>query len=191
MLAIDPNFSATGKDFYEAQVWDISNYPYVALVAEYRDRHKSKEYHLQKTYELGDRYSVVLAAIESNSGGGLYQEDIAKARPSWRVEGVSHSNTSKLTNTDRLVLMTERSQLSLPPDCHLAYEMLHFIEEMEGKTRVRHAESGMDESGEEFHDDTVMAAAVMSAWLDEAAGRRLLEPDFGTMGDIQSVTNSW
>jgi hypothetical protein len=168
MLAIDPNFSSTGKDFYTAQIWDISNPLGVALVAEYRDRYKSKEYNLQKTYELGDRYSIVLAAIESNSGGNLYQQDIAKERPNWRVEGVNHSNASKLTNSDRLVLMTERNQLSLPPDCQLAYEMVHFIEEVEGKTRVRHAESGVDENGEEFHDDAVMAAVVMSAWVDEA-----------------------
>jgi hypothetical protein len=46
--------------------------------------------------------------------------------------------------------------------------MLHFIEEVQGKTRVRHAEGGKDEAGEEFHDDAVMAAAVMAAWLDEA-----------------------
>jgi hypothetical protein len=109
MLAIDPNFSSTGKDFYEAQIWDISNPPKVALVAEYRDRHKSKEYNLQKTYELGDRYSIILVAIESNSGGNLYQEDIAKERPNWQVEAVNHSNSSKLTNTDKLVLMSERN----------------------------------------------------------------------------------
>ena len=183
MLAIDPNFSSTGKDFYEAQIWDISHPSNVALVAEYRDRHKSKEYNLKKTYELGDRYSIVLAAIESNSGGNLYQEDIIKERPSWRVEKVNHSNTSKLTNTDRLVLMTERSQLSIPPDSNLAYEMLHFIEEVEGKTRVRHAESGMDENGEEFHDDAVMAAAVMTAWLDEAV--KASHRSYGVSGHIK------
>jgi hypothetical protein len=166
MLSVDPNFS--GKDFYEAQIWDITSAPVVALVAEYRDQYKSKEYNLQKTYELGDRYSILLAAVETNSGGELYRQDIAKERPGWRVEGVSFNNSSKLTNTDKLVLMSERNQLSLPPDCQLAYEMLHFIEEVQGKTRVRHAEAGKDEAGEEFHDDTVMAAAVMAAWLDEA-----------------------
>jgi hypothetical protein len=166
MLSVDSNFS--GKDFYEAQIWDITSAPVVALVAEYRDQYKSKEYNLQKTYELGDRYSILLAAVETNSGGELYRQDIAKERPGWRVEGVSFNNSSKLTNTDKLVLMSERNQLSLPPDCQLAYEMLHFIEEVQGKTRVRHAEAGKDEAGEEFHDDTVMAAAVMAAWLDEA-----------------------
>lgn len=183
MLAIDPNFSATGKDFYEAQIWDISSFPAVALVAEYRDRYKSKEYHLQKTYELGDRYSIALAAIESNTGGSLYLQDIAKERPGWRVEGVNHSNSSKLTNSDRLVLMTERKQLVLPSDCQLAHEMLHFIEEVEGKTRVRHAENGTDESGEEYHDDAVMAAAVMAAWVDEAV--KVAHRSYSVSGNIQ------
>jgi hypothetical protein len=172
ILSIDPNFS--GKDFYVAQVWDITLPATVGLIAEYRAQLKSKEYNLQKTYELGDRYSIVMAAIETNAGGELYRQDIAKERPGWRVEGVNHNNSSKLTNTDRLVLMIERKQLSLPPDCQLAYEMLHFIEEFEGKTCVRHAEQGEDENGKPFHDDTVMAAAVMTAWLDEAVkiGRR-------------------
>lgn len=165
LLSIDPNFS--GRNFYEAQVWDITGYP-IALVAEYREQFKSKEYNLQKTYELGDRYRVMFAAIETNSGGELYRQDIARERPGWRLEGVTHSNSSKLVNTDKLVLMTERHQLSLPPDCQLAREMLHFIEEFEGKTCVRRAESGSDENGEPYHDDAVMGAAVMAAWIDAA-----------------------
>ena len=160
LISIDPSFG--GGDFFTAHVWDISD-PTVALVAEFRDHYKGKDYYLQQVYDLCDLYSPIAVGIETNSGGKLYAQQMAVDRPYLQVLEVNHTNTAKLVHTDRLVLMHEprRQEIIYPADSALAHELEHFVEEVQGKTRIRHAESG-------HTDDAVMAAAVMAAILDEA-----------------------
>jgi hypothetical protein len=154
-------------------VWDITDLAVTSLAAEWRSHHKGKDYYLQACYDHVDRYNPALLAIEVNSGGTLYAQAIASERPALRVETVNHSNMSKLVNTDRLVLMHERSQIVYPADSTLAKELPLFVEEVANKIRTRHAESGAT-------DDAVMAAAVMTAWIEEA--RSLFSVSYSAAG---------
>jgi hypothetical protein len=154
LAGIDPSFG--GEDFFTVRIWDITKLPY-QLVAEFRQNFKSKDYYVEQTLTLLDRYKPVLTGIETNSGGALYFQDLIKQRPRMTIAGLNMSGTSKPVHTDRLVLMAERSELNFPPDA--ATEYLHFVEHI-SKSRTRKAEAG-------YHDDTVMADAVAFAFIDE------------------------
>lgn len=163
LIGVDPNLG--GNDYFDAQVWDITEFPY-SLVAEYRERTKGKEYNLSRLRDLVDRYRPTVAAIESNNGGVLYAEDLIKDYSWLRVETVSTTAASKTPNTDRLVLMHERGQIIYPADSGFAIDAPHFVERLKvgstGRTlRTREAESG-------HHDDGVMAAAIGFAVIESA-----------------------
>ncbi|MGC8710971.1 MAG: hypothetical protein ACP5RH_01130 [Leptodesmis sp.] len=160
IAGIDPNFG--GGDFFTAGVIDISTKPY-ELVAEYHENRRGKDYNIAQAVALMSPYRPLCISVESNSGGVLYVEEISKLKPGWKVEPVCTTNLSKLTNTDRIVLLMERDQFIYPADSAFAQEAPFFIETMQGSTRYRGAESGK-------HDDGVMAVAVAFASLDAHAG---------------------
>jgi len=153
LIGIDPNFG--GKDFWEAQVWDITAPPF-KLVAEFREQERSTGYCLEKTIGLIDSYKPVLTAIESNSGGVAIAEQITKTRPQIRLEHVSTTRPSKVQNTDRIALMIEEGKAQYPSDWIGIQEMRNF------SMKERCAMSG--------HDDAVMCWAIAFAWLDAAIG---------------------
>lgn len=167
-----------GEDFFTVRIWDITKLPY-QLVAEYRQNFKSKDYYLEQTVTLLDRYKPVLTGIETNSGGALYFQDLIKQRPRMTIVGLNMSSTSKPVHTDRLVLMTERSELNFPSDA--ATEYLHFVEQI-GKSRTRQAETG-------FHDDTVMADAVAFAFIDEVPPVRSYTSSSSGKREVHSSAN--
>ena len=141
-------------------MWDITSTPY-RLVAEYRQNRRSKDSNLIEAICTLEPYEPVCISVESNSGGALYLQEFIKLRGGWNWQGVCTTQSSKFVNTDRLVLLLERDQLELPVGCALAEEMTHFVEFSGDRSRTRGAESG-------WHDDTVMAAAIAFANLDDA-----------------------
>lgn len=161
IMGIDPSFG--GSDNFVAQVWEVYQSQY-SLVAEYAQSRTSKTINIQRTIELIDKYRPINANIETNSGGGIILEDLIKKRPGVRWGEVVTTSRSKIENTDRLVLMLERSLLEFPADSGIAVEMPHFVEQLGAKisstSRTRGAESG-------FHDDSVMAAAIAFAGMEE------------------------
>lgn len=165
IMGIDPAFG--GSDAFVAQVWQLLRGRY-SLVSEYTASRTSKTINIQRTIELIDKYKPFNVNIETNSGGGIILEDLSKQR-SWVQWGeVNTGNKSKIENTDRLVLMMERLAIDYPLDSELAQQMSHFVEKigskMKATTRTREAESG-------FHDDSVMAAAVAFADMDQWIGQ--------------------
>ena len=154
LVGIDPSFG--GDDFYTVRVWDVTCFPYT-LAAEFKENRKSKDYYIARTIDCIEPYEPSLIAVETNSGGALYQQELIKERPEWLVEGVNMNNASKILHTDRLVLLLERNQLQAPAEALEEYK--HFVESIDGSTRRREAESG-------HHDDSVMADAVAFAKLD-------------------------
>ncbi|MBW4469308.1 MAG: hypothetical protein KME45_03490 [Stenomitos rutilans HA7619-LM2] len=157
LAGIDPNFG--GADFFRCQVWDVTRTPY-SLAAEYGASRKTKDYSISQSLLLLEQYKPGVVSVETNSGGTLILEDLSQLKAAWNWQGVCTTNTSKLINTDRLILLLEREQLQFPADSAIAQEMPHFIETIKGASRLRQAESGM-------HDDAVMAAAIAFASLDQ------------------------
>lgn len=157
LAGIDPSFG--GGDFFRCQIWDVTRTPY-QLAAEYGASRKTKDTNIAQSILLLEQYKPGITSVETNSGGSLILEDLTRLKPAWNWQGVCTTSTSKLINTDRLVLLLEREQLRFPPDSAIAQEMPHFVETIKGASRLRNAESGM-------HDDAVMAAAIAFASLDQ------------------------
>ncbi|NEZ61998.1 hypothetical protein D0962_04280 [Leptolyngbyaceae cyanobacterium CCMR0082] len=151
LVCVDPNFG--GSDYFRAQVWKLSTDP-MALVAEYAENQRSIEYSKTKVLGLIDAYRPVLCAVESNSGGVVIIEDLAKARPSLRLQGVLTTNTTKRVNTDRIAIALEQKEVIYPPDWAGVQEMPQF------SALKREASSG--------HDDTITAWAAGWAALESA-----------------------
>ena len=158
IIGIDPN--AGGDDYFVTQVWELYGSTY-SLVAESRYNRCSKMLSLQRTIELIDKYNPINVNVETNSGGTLILQDLILNRPKVQFGAINTSHQSKILNTDRMVLLLERQTIEYPEDSALASELLHFAEKRTiGKSRTREAEAG-------FHDDTVMAAAIAFAGIDE------------------------
>lgn len=170
LAGTDPSFG--GGDAFVTQVWDITERPY-SLVASYSAAHKSNDANLANTAQLYYEYRPAVAAVETNGGGSLILQELAKSCQWLRLEPVHTTAMSKLINTDRLALMLEREALQFPLNSGFHRECRHFIERQSGKSRVREAESG-------HHDDEVMAAGVAFACLELATGANWID---GLLGD--------
>lgn len=158
IIGIDPN--AGGDDYFVTQVWELYGSGY-SLVAESRFNRCSKMLSLQRAIELIDKYKPINVNVEINSGGTLILQDLILNRPKVQFGAINTSHQSKILNTDRMVLLLERQTIEYPEDSALASELLHFAEKRTiGKSRSREAEAG-------FHDDTVMAAAIAFAGIEE------------------------
>jgi hypothetical protein len=175
LAGLDPAFG--GQDYYTVRVWDVTMPPY-QLVAQYRDRYRSKDFFIEKTLELLDPYRPAMMGVEVNGGGGLYLQELLTARPGWTIEGINSTNQSKALHSDRLVLMLERDQLIFPiePEDVLtdeskaslvgASEYLHFIEEIDGTKRRRSAESGCFVAGTKILRDDCVAIPIEAVQLN-------------------------
>jgi hypothetical protein len=166
---LDPAYG--GRDYFTVRIWDLTRSPY-RLVAQYHQNHRSKDYNYEQALELIDSYRPKLIAIAAPSLTDLNYQILSGMRKQYRWEITQESNSSKLVNTDRLVLLLERNQLVFPEDEDdgigpeatgpSSEEYRHFVEVINGSTRKRNSESGT-------HDDTVSADAALFRWLDDIA----------------------
>lgn len=160
MATVDPNFG--GHDRFVCLILDITEPSQTSIVAEYALSDKSVEYSESKTLELCDRYRVVACAIESNSGGKIVIENLARRKPSLELRLTNTTHQSKITNTDRVALAVEQLQLIYPKDWQGIPEMRSF------SARSREAIAGE-------YDDRVMALAAGFAHLEELRNIRIGE----------------
>jgi hypothetical protein len=151
LVCIDPNFG--GSDYWRTLVWDISVFPY-SLVAAYGEQDRSTTYSQEKTISLIEKYDAALTAVESNSGGMVVAENLAKALPDRRIELTRTSHASKRQNTDRIAISIEQGEVQYPSDWVGIGEMKRF------SAVQREAITG--------HDDSLMAWAAGWAWLEVA-----------------------
>ncbi len=155
LMGVDPN--GGGDDYFVSQVWDVTELPYRLVAREKNNNHTTK-YSLQKTIDLIDAYKPELVQIEKNGVGTIVAEALASLRPEQLVNEVITSAITKLTMTDRLVLLFEEHNIVLPDEEDLLDDFRYF--RADGKTRKRAAASG-------HHDDEVMAAAIAMSGLEE------------------------
>jgi hypothetical protein len=159
--------SSTGDDYLVLFVLKVYRSRSVQLVAQYRERQKTKHYHLAKISETISQYRVSKLVVESNGTGQVYAEDLQLTLPSLEVEAKATTVTSKQAYIDYLGLMMERGAFQFPrsPVCPLADELRNF----------RRSPGGKLEAAPGWHDDCVMAAALaLSAcrdiWGDDGFG---------------------
>lgn len=152
IISCDPNFG--GDDFFEIQVWKIE--ARIGLVNEWRNNNQSVVSAIAQLISLIDLYNPLVTAVESNSGGKIILERLHSERPGRRIEPVLTTASSKVVLTDRLAIAVLNHELSFPPDWVGILEMKNFSK------YTRQALSG--------HDDAVMGAAIMCAFLDKLKG---------------------
>jgi hypothetical protein len=147
VMGIDPN--GGGNDNFAIIVVDVSTSPW-RTVAGFYENQSSRDYGLRHAARLFDEYQPELVAVEKNGVGAAVAEALAILRPSVMVEEVSTTQVSKVLMTDRIVLLLEQGEITIPPDCYIGKEMRNFRQTDKGK---REAASG-------HHDDAVMALAL-------------------------------
>lgn len=147
VMGIDPN--GGGGDNFAIIVLDITTAPW-RVVAGFYENLSSRDYGLQHAAMLYDQYQPALTVVEKNGVGNAVGEALVLMRPGLEVEEISTSKPNKILNTDRIVLLLEQQELTIPPDCYLGREMRAFRQDEKGN---RAAASGQ-------HDDAVMALAM-------------------------------
>lgn len=147
VMGIDPN--GGGNDNFAVVVVDVTTAPW-KVVADFYENQNSRDYGMRNAARLYDQYQPVLTCVEKNGVGTAIAEGLCILRPDCLVEEVSTSNVSKILMTDRIVLLLEQQELTIPPDSYLGKELRSFRQTDKGK---REAAAGQ-------HDDAVMALAL-------------------------------
>jgi hypothetical protein len=147
VMGIDPN--GGGADNFCAIILDVTGSPWKA-VAGFYEAGRSRDYSMQHCARLIDQYSPDLICVEKNGVGCAVGEGLTIMRPSIEIEEISTSDVSKVLMTDRLVLLLEQSEITIPNDCYIGKEMRNFRQTAKGKR----------EAAQGHHDDAVMALAL-------------------------------
>jgi hypothetical protein len=111
VLGIDPN--GGGNDDFCAIVVDVTESPW-RVVAGYAESGRSRDYSLQHLGRLIDEYDPVLTAVEKNGVGAAIAEALLVLRPGIEVQEFSTSETMKVLITDRLALLLEQHEITIP-----------------------------------------------------------------------------
>lgn len=147
VMGIDPN--GGGNDHFAIIVIDVSTSPW-AVVAGFYENQSSRDYGLRHAARLIDEYQPALICVEKNGVGAAVAEALCLLRPSAYVEEVSTSQTTKILMTDRIVLLLEQQEITIPPNCYIGKELRNF----------RQTDKGKREAAAGHHDDAVMALAL-------------------------------
>ena len=146
-----------GQDYFLAQVARFDLQTRQAEVIDwYRKRTATSEYNILQVSELIDKYNPRTVAIETNSAGIIFLEELTKLHPSTYFKGVITSQTSKNSNIHRLLLFMERGLITFPNNRIIKEEFLSF----ERKGKQLQAIVGK-------HDDVVMSAAMVTSVLPD------------------------
>ena len=147
VMGIDPN--GGGNDHFAIVVVDVSSSPW-RTVAGFYENQSSRDYGLRHAARLFDEYQPELVCVEKNGVGAAVAEALAILRPSVAIEEVSTTQVTKVLMTDRIVLLLEQHELTIPPNCYIGREMRNF----------RQTDKGKREAAAGHHDDAVMALAL-------------------------------
>lgn len=152
--------ASTGDDYLVMFVIKVYRSRAVRIVAQYRERQKTKHYHLSQLVEILRDYKVQKLVVESNGTGQVYAEDLQITLPGLEVKAKATTVTSKRQYIDYLGLQMERGgfQFPRPPACPLAEELRNY----------RRLPGGKMEAAPGWHDDCVMAAALALSACREA-----------------------
>ena len=139
----------------EAQVVDM-----------YRRSGQPAEVNLSSIYEMICKYNPFKVAVETNSAGQIYLEQLEKMNLLSQFVPIVSTQTSKQTMVQHLILLMETKRLRLPKDRIVKEELLSF--EQEGK-QLRAIEGK--------HDDIVMALMFLASVIPDTRYTPLINPD--------------
>lgn len=100
-----------------------------SLVAMYRDRKQTNKVHIYKIGNLIKEYNPVKVAIEVNSGGQIYWENLSAEFLATEFVQIKTTASSKPAMVTKLVLSLEDNRLSYPDEPHIIKEFLSFRQE--------------------------------------------------------------
>jgi phage terminase large subunit-like protein len=118
------------------------------LVKLYRERKKTHEYNIYRISELIEEYQPIKVAIEVNSSGQIYYEELSGQHLNIEFAAIKTSASSKPKMINRLSLALEKGIITYPKDKVIIEEFLSFrqhgikLEAIAGK-----------------HDDIIMSLA--------------------------------
>lgn len=145
--------SLLGNDYTVVTILKEADCHY-QLVKLYRQRKKTHEYNIYKIGELIDLYQPLNVAIEVNSSGQIYYEQLSGQHLNIEFEAIKTTGSSKPKMINRLCLALERKLITYPNDKVIIEEFLSFrqngikLEAISGK-----------------HDDIIMSLAFGTSVL--------------------------
>ena len=98
----------------------------LSLVAMYRGRKKSQEFHIYEISSLIKKFKIDRIVIEQNQGGAFYLERVVQLFPEVDIKGYDTTGQSKPIMIGRLLSALERSLLEMPNDNIIRKEFLNF-----------------------------------------------------------------
>jgi hypothetical protein len=151
--------STIGLDYCVAIVLKRSGRQ-LSVVAMYRKRQQTSDYHLYQIGELIERYKPAVIGIETTGGvGQLYLEQIAKQYPGIEIVGIRTGGDTKPVLISGLQLKLDKNDLDIPSESIISSELLNFRRQ----GRKLEASNG-------HNDDTVMALAFATFVADKFEG---------------------
>jgi len=154
VMGIDPN--GGGADDFCAVVVDVSRAPW-RVVAGYADSGRTRDYSLQHCAMLIDQYAPAMVCVEKNGVGAAMAESLLILRPGTEVEECSTTETMKVMITDRLALLLEQQEITIPPDPFPGQSEPSSVGDQLRNFRV--AADGKRAAASGWKDDAVMALA--------------------------------
>ncbi len=117
--------SLMGSDYTVFTVLKETNGKY-SLVAMYRQRQKTNTYHCYQIGELIKAYNPIAIAIEVNSGGRIYYEQLSQEFVNHDFIEIKTTGSSKPTMVNKLLMALETGALTYPNDNTIIKEFLSF-----------------------------------------------------------------
>jgi len=154
--------STYGNDYTAFVVLKYKNDKY-SVVALYRKRQQTSDYHMYQISELINLYQPDKVGIEVTGGvGRLYLEQLAKTHKSTKFEAIKTTNDTKSLMISTIVLALEKGVLNYPNNSTIVEEMLNFRRQ------------GVKlESAPGKHDDSVMSLSFALAVTNFNKGKSI------------------
>ncbi|WP_169222728.1 Terminase-like family protein [Brasilonema sp. UFV-L1] len=138
--------STTGDDYTVCMILKESHDTF-SVVALYRKRKETSQYHLYQITELLNKYEPEITAIETTGGvGQVYLEQLSNQCKHLKFESIKTTGDSKPALVSTLQLALEKKTLTYPQNSPIVEELLSF--RRQGKKL---------EAATGKHDDTVLA----------------------------------
>jgi phage FluMu gp28-like protein len=135
-----------------------------------------------------DRLPRFVQGAHDSRGNGHYLAEVANLRYTGRVALVMLSNEWYRVYMPKYKAALEDKKVILPASADLLQDHRQVVM-TNGTPKVPEAQEKKGTDGKKRHGDGVIACCLM--WFASEQQVMIMEPDFGTMEDIQPVTSSW
>lgn len=166
--------SSVGSDYFSFAVLMLEG-DRLSLVHLYRNRRKTMKRHLRKILELLDLYDCENTAVETNSFGALYLQELSDERSLMNFTGFNAGTNSNIRLFDDMLAMMEEGKLSYTNEPIVLRE-LRGLEECPKTGKIEAAKQSLesDSEYETLHDDIPRSIALaIYAYKNRPYGGRI------------------